>query len=96
MRPAYRIETPRLVLRCWEPRDADLLGEAIVASLAHLRPWMPWVAGEPLPAEERVAKLRRWRAAFKNKTTMRLAVTANLAASGRDAAEHIPERTFKE
>jgi hypothetical protein len=20
--PAYRIHTPRLVLRCWEPRDA--------------------------------------------------------------------------
>jgi hypothetical protein len=38
--PPYRIETERLVVRCWEPRDAPLLKEAVDASLDHLRPWM--------------------------------------------------------
>jgi RimJ/RimL family protein N-acetyltransferase len=39
--PPYRIETERMVLRCWDPADAGLLKEAIDASLDHLRPWMP-------------------------------------------------------
>lgn len=39
--PAYRIVTPRLVIRCWNPPDAPLLKAAIDASLDHLRAWMP-------------------------------------------------------
>ena len=37
----YRIETGRLVLRCYEPDDAPLLKEAVDASIEHLLPWMP-------------------------------------------------------
>ena len=29
MTPPYRIVTGRLVLRCWEPRDAPLLKESV-------------------------------------------------------------------
>ena len=47
----YRIETERLVLRCYEPRDAALVKDAIDSSLDHLRPWMPW-------AEQRAADAR--------------------------------------
>jgi len=43
----YRIETERLVIRCYEPRDAPLLKEAIDSSLEHLQPWMPWALDEP-------------------------------------------------
>ena len=50
--PPYRIETERLVLRCWDPRDAPLLKDAIDSSLDHLRPWMPWAREEPKPLEE--------------------------------------------
>lgn len=64
MGPAYRIESPRLVLRCWEPRDAELLSTAVAESLDHLRAWMPWAAQEPLAVEQRVEYLRRFRAAF--------------------------------
>lgn len=62
--PAYRIQTPRLVLRCWEPRDTPLLQEAIAASLEHLRPWMEWARAEPRTLEEQIARLRVCRARF--------------------------------
>src|ERR1700759_5294954 len=38
--PPYRIETERLVLRCWNPADAEALKEAVDASIEHLLPWM--------------------------------------------------------
>jgi len=62
--PAYRIETPRTVVRCWEPCDAPLLKAAIDASLQHLRPWMPWAHGEPTELQVKVQRLRAWRARF--------------------------------
>jgi RimJ/RimL family protein N-acetyltransferase len=62
--PPYRIVTSRLVIRCWEPRDAPLLKEAIDSSLDHLRPWMPWAKDEPQSLEEKVALLRTFRGNF--------------------------------
>src|SRR6185312_8278175 len=62
--PPYRIVTDRLVVRCWEPRDAPLLSDAIEASLDHLQQWMPWAVEEPKPLAERVALLRRFRGGF--------------------------------
>lgn len=62
--PAYRIETPRLVLRCWDPRDAPLLKEAIDASLEHLLPWMPWARDEPQSVELKMELLRQFRGRF--------------------------------
>ena len=62
--PPYRIETERLVIRCWEPRDAPLLKEAIDSSLDHLRPWMPWARNEPQTLDEKVELLRSFRAQF--------------------------------
>jgi len=62
--PAYRIETKRLVLRCWEPRDAALLTDAITASLEHLRKWMPWANDEPTPLAAMTKRLRQFRALF--------------------------------
>ena len=63
-KPAYRIETERTTLRCWQPTDAPTLSAAMEASLAHLREWMPWTAGEPKSLDERIAFLRGARAAF--------------------------------
>ena len=62
--PAYRIETPRLVLRCWNPGDGILLKNAIDASLDHLRPWMPWASGEPTDLNAKIATLRYFRGRF--------------------------------
>jgi RimJ/RimL family protein N-acetyltransferase len=60
--PPYRIETERLVLRCWEPSDAEALDEAVAESIDELRPWMQWAA-EPM-VEPTVEVLRRFRGAF--------------------------------
>jgi RimJ/RimL family protein N-acetyltransferase len=62
--PAYRIQTQRLVLRCWNPPDAPLLKEAVDSNRPYLLPWMPWAAGEPEPPEVHLQRIRRWRANF--------------------------------
>ena len=60
----YRIETERLVIRCYEPGDALMLQHAINASLEHLRPWMPWAREEPKGLESKVALIRLFRGQF--------------------------------
>ncbi|MDX6386934.1 MAG: hypothetical protein QOD85_736 [Gaiellaceae bacterium] len=62
--PPYRIETPRLVVRCWEPEDAPLLKEAVDSSLEHLLPWMPWARFEPQTLSEKVELARIFRGNF--------------------------------
>lgn len=62
--PPYLIRSERLVIRCWDPRDAALLREAIDSSLEHIRPWMFWTKREPQPLAETVERLRQFRAKF--------------------------------
>ena len=62
--PPYRIRTERLLIRCWDPRDAPLLKEAIDSSLDHLRPWAHWAHKEPEPLEAKVQLLRGFRGRF--------------------------------
>jgi len=62
--PAYRIETKRLVLRCYNPADAAMLAESVTENIEHLRPWMPWVYSEPEPIEEKIQRLKRFRGMF--------------------------------
>jgi len=62
--PAYRIHTPRLVLRCWDPVDAPLLKEAVDSSIDHLRPFMPWAHQEPTTLQEKIDGLRIFRGKF--------------------------------
>jgi RimJ/RimL family protein N-acetyltransferase len=62
--PAYRIETKRLVVRCYEPSDVRMLAESVGESIEHLRPWLPWVHSEPEPIEEKVQRIRRFRGQF--------------------------------
>jgi RimJ/RimL family protein N-acetyltransferase len=57
---AFRIETTRLVLRCWAPDDAELMKDAIDTSLDHLRPWMPWAESEPSTLEQKRQLLARF------------------------------------
>lgn len=49
-----------LEIRAWRVEDVPALAEAITSSIEHLRPFMPWVAVEPVPDEERAAMVRRW------------------------------------
>lgn len=62
--PPYRIVTPRLVIRCYQPEDAAALQAAIMASLEHLKPWMPWAHAEPEAVETKVQRLRGFRGRF--------------------------------
>lgn len=52
-----RLLTGQLVLRAPRAGDGPKVWEATVASLAELRPWMPWATGEPEADEsERFAR----------------------------------------
>ena len=62
--PAYRIETERLVIRCYDPIDALLLQKSIQESVEHLRPWLPWVKTEPEELKVKIERLRVFRAKF--------------------------------
>lgn len=65
MQPAvYRIETPRLVIRCWSPEDAPLVKVAEDESRDHLRTYMLWADRTPEPINEVVDKLRLFRSWF--------------------------------
>jgi RimJ/RimL family protein N-acetyltransferase len=61
---AYRIQTDRLLVRCYSPEDAPKLKEAVDANLNHLRPWMWWAKDEPTTLDAKVALLRRFRGNF--------------------------------
>jgi RimJ/RimL family protein N-acetyltransferase len=62
--PPYRIVTERLVVRCYDPRDAPLVKDAIDSSLDELRTWMPWAHDEPKSFDEKVELMRRFRGSF--------------------------------
>jgi RimJ/RimL family protein N-acetyltransferase len=62
--PAYRIETARLVIRCWNPGDATQVQAVISQNLEHLRPWLPWTEHEPQELQQKIDLLRRFRGEF--------------------------------
>lgn len=62
--PAYRIRTPRLLLRCWNPADAPLAAKIVQANVDHLLPWLPWANNEPEDLQFKVERMRSWRAKF--------------------------------
>jgi RimJ/RimL family protein N-acetyltransferase len=49
-----------IVLRRWRPSDAEALAQAVAESAEHLRPWMPWIAHEPLALAARRDLIARW------------------------------------
>jgi len=62
--PAYKIITQRLVIKCWEPRYAKKLKQAIDNSLDSLLPWMPWAQNEPQDYSKKIELLRMFRGNF--------------------------------
>jgi RimJ/RimL family protein N-acetyltransferase len=59
-----RIESKRLVIRCWRPEDAALLKDAIDSSLGDLRPWVPWAMHEPSSVDAIADRLGSMRQRF--------------------------------
>jgi len=63
-RTAYRVQTDRLVLRCWSPEDAPALRAALDACDSYLRPMIPFMKDEPRSLQQTAQWLRGHRAAF--------------------------------
>ena len=59
------IPSPRLTLRRWVAADAADLSAAVIANLEHLRPWMPWIAGEPVSLVDRQALIAQWQSEWE-------------------------------
>jgi len=54
------IQTPRLLLRHPQSGDGKAMNQAVVESLEHLRPWMPWAQKAPTPEESEESVRRAW------------------------------------
>src|SRR5262249_59885860 len=56
---AYRIDTPRLVIRSWTLDDAEALNRAHNESREHLAKTLVWAARElPRPLSETIARIK--------------------------------------
>lgn len=62
--PAYRIDTPRLLLRCYALSDAALRDEAVASSGAHLDGYFTAPPDGPPPLEVHLGLIRRFRGSF--------------------------------
>lgn len=62
--PAYSVRTPRLLIRCWDLRDAEALFTTIEENVEHLRRYLPWVPTRPKDVDAQLAALRRFRTWF--------------------------------
>lgn len=64
--PPYRIETQRLVLRCWEPADAPARSALLERNLDRvmLQRRLRGMEGEPKSLEDRLTEVRQFRARF--------------------------------
>lgn len=61
--PAYRIETPRVVMRPFEPLDTPRLVAVVRRENPRLKPWFPWAQQVPSVTEQ-LAWVRDTRAAY--------------------------------
>jgi RimJ/RimL family protein N-acetyltransferase len=55
-----RLASDTFDLRRLGPGDEQALGRAVTQSIDHLRPWMAWIANEPLTLAQRRALLSAW------------------------------------
>lgn len=60
----YKIETDRLVIRCYVPEDAEKLQRSINNSTQHLLPWIPWAQEEPQEIDWMAKFIRQFRGQF--------------------------------
>lgn len=63
--PPEEVAAGSVRVRRWRREDAPDLHALLLANLDHLRPWMGWVAAEPLSIEERRSKIAAWAARWE-------------------------------
>ena len=59
-----QIETPNLILRIFQPQDAELLKSRLDDNLEIMMPWIPWAKNEPEPVEDKRERIRSWMGDF--------------------------------
>ena len=64
------------------PSDAPALHQAVIESIEHLRPWMSWIAEEPLSLEARRARIAEWEETWRRGGDVLLGVFVNDAVAG--------------
>ena len=69
-------------LRRWLVGDAEALQQLVLGSIDHLRPWMPWVAEEPLTLEQRRAKIVDWENDWRRGGDVVMGIFSDGAAAG--------------
>jgi len=77
-----RIEGDGLVLRRWRVEDAELLHGAVVDSVEHLRPWMPWIADEPMSVGQRRDLIQGWERDWEGGGDVVLAIVRDGVVAG--------------
>lgn len=60
MRLPEVVEEDDFVVRLWRPDDAEALHQAVLESTEHLRPWIWWIAYEPLTVPQRRSLIEEW------------------------------------
>lgn len=60
----WRIESARLVARCWSAEDAPAFRALLDRNDRHLRPFIPWMRHEPMPLERTRERLAGYRERF--------------------------------
>jgi len=63
-RVPHRIETERLVLRCYEPADATALQATCARNREHLLPWLPWAEQDPQTLDEKLELVLSFRSKY--------------------------------
>jgi ribosomal-protein-serine acetyltransferase len=76
------IEGDGVVLRRWRVADAPAQHRAILESIEHLRPWMPWIAEEPQPLERRAELIAAWEREWELGGDVYLAIMAGSEVAG--------------
>ena len=71
-----------LVLRRMEAEEAPVLARAVAESLEHLRPWMEWIASEPLALTARRQLMGRWRREWERGGDVMLAIFVDGTLAG--------------
>jgi len=78
----------RLELRRWIAHDVEVLAQAVAESREHLRPWMPWIASEPLSLEQRSALVGDWERAWQAGGDVLMGVFLDGAVAGGCGLHH--------
>ncbi|MCB9743629.1 MAG: GNAT family N-acetyltransferase [Alphaproteobacteria bacterium] len=74
MSPPRTLATPRLLLRAWRLEDTRALRALLDANDAHLRPWIPFMQGEPRSLRATRARVSGFLSAFHAGQQLRYAI----------------------